>query len=102
MSLRPIEVQGSVPISQKTGKIQEQLQQRGQISHDLLTEQQKQQEQKRRKKVNESEGKERVRLNQEDKKQNHPKKKNKKRKQEIEEQEKIDHPYKGKFIDFSG
>ncbi|MFC0558580.1 hypothetical protein [Halalkalibacter alkalisediminis] len=40
MSLRPIEAQGSFPISQKTGKLQEQLQQRGQVSQEIIGQQQ--------------------------------------------------------------
>jgi hypothetical protein len=54
MSLRPIEVQGSFPLSQKSGKLQDQLLQRGQISQDIMGRQQHEEQQRRRKQVNEN------------------------------------------------
>ena len=42
MSLRPIEMQGSFPQSQKTGKIQEQMQQRFQTRQELQAQEEEQ------------------------------------------------------------
>lgn len=101
MSVRPIEVQGSFPQSQKTGKIQEQMQQRGQVSQDVLTQQQKEAEKLKRRQVNESADSEKARLHQDEQKEQqgrHHHQKEDKEKEEIQ----AEHPYKGKFVDFSG
>lgn len=103
MTLRPIEMQISLPNSQNVGKIQEQLQQRGQVAHDFRANEQKEQDELKRKQVTASEetdkntlepDKEEKRRQQEEKREQ----KNKKARQEMKEP----HPYKGKFIDFSG
>ncbi|MDT8859001.1 hypothetical protein N0O92_02075 [Alkalihalobacillus sp. MEB130] len=104
MSLRPIEAQGSFPISPKTGKIQDQLQQRAHVSHHVLTEHQKAEDKRKRKQVNESEGKEQIRLRDdgENRHNSNQKKQNQKEEEKEAVGEQADHPFKGKFIDFSG
>ncbi|WP_231686867.1 hypothetical protein [Bacillus sp. JCM 19034] len=65
MSIRPIEVQGSFPQSQKTGKIQEQLQQRGQVSQEVIAQQEKEEAKKLSQQVNKSDETEQMRFHQE-------------------------------------
>lgn len=102
MSVRPIEVQGSFPQSQKTGKIQEQMQQRGQVSQDIIAKEQKEALQLKRMQVNESSESEQPRFHQDQQKDHqgghHEREKHEREKVETQ----ADHPYKGKFIDFSG
>ncbi|MCL7746491.1 hypothetical protein [Halalkalibacter alkaliphilus] len=100
MSMRPVEVQGSFPVSQKSGKIQEQLQQRGQMSQNVLTQQQKEEDLRKRKQVNESGSNEKTRLNKEGKNKQQHEKRQHQEDESCEEQRK--HPFKGRFIDFSG
>ncbi|NEU29348.1 hypothetical protein GN156_00920 [bacterium LRH843] len=101
MSVRPIEVQGSFPHSQEVGKLQEQLQQRGQMSQTIMAEQQKHEDQLKRKQVNKSGESEKARLQSEtfEKRTKHHGKQDDGQKEKEEQRE--NHPYKGKFIDFS-
>jgi hypothetical protein len=107
MSLKAIEMQVAIPRTQNVGKIQDQLQQRGQVSQDYIASQQSKDDEKKRKQVEETEESERIRLNndddgregstfQESRKEKHAKKK--------EEQQQLNyakHPYKGNYIDYS-
>lgn len=103
VSLRPIEAQGSFPNSQKSGKLQEQLQQRGQVGQEIIGQQQLEEERKKRKRVNETTASDQARLNKEGNSNNEPKKEQpSKEKGERELEPETRHPYKGQFIDFSG
>ncbi|WP_227935833.1 hypothetical protein [Alkalihalobacillus deserti] len=101
MSLRPIEAQGSFPNSQKSGKLQDQLQQRGQVSQDIIAQQQVEEERRKRKQVNETKSSDQARFTKEgESKQDQNKEQRPSHKDEIEPDCK--HPFKGKFVDFSG
>lgn len=102
MSLRPIEMQTSYTNSQTVGKIQEQMQQRSQNMQELIMTDQKEQTEQRLKKPNEAEKTAHNLLepDKEEKKQRN--RREEKEKKERKKQRKIPHPYKGKFIDFTG
>ncbi len=102
MSVRPIEVQGSFPQSQKTGKIQDQMQQRGQVSQDIITQHQKEAEKLKRQQVNESAESEQARFNQDERKEQQGEQHAHQRQPKEKMEPQAEHPYKGKFIDFSG
>ncbi|BAB06148.1 hypothetical protein P4637_15380 [Halalkalibacterium halodurans] len=103
MSIRPIEYQGAIPRSQQVGKIQDQLQQRGQVGQEVIQEQLKDETNTKRKQVNEAEETDVARFRDGDKEkgqQKHEKEKEERKKQQKKVQK--SHPYKGQFIDFSG
>ncbi|MCM3713220.1 hypothetical protein [Halalkalibacter oceani] len=102
MSVRPIEVQGSIPQSQKIGKLQDQLQQRGQVSQELLTQQQKEEDLQKRRQVNETNDSEQARFHHDGEAGQHEQESQQQSKKQEEKQPEAKHPYKGKFIDFSG
>lgn len=102
MSVRPIEVQGSFPQSQKVGKLQDQLQQRGQVSQELLTQQQKDDELQKRRQVNEASDSEQARFHHDGEAGDQEQDPQQQSKKQEEKQPEAKHPYKGKFIDFSG
>ncbi|WP_096199386.1 hypothetical protein [Bacillus sp. FJAT-45350] len=102
MSLRPVEMLGQIPRSQSVGKIQEQMQQRGQVGQDIITNEQKQEAELKRKRVLDSEESNKVSL-ENDKEGNDSQQESKqKKKEELKEEKQATHPYKGNFIDFSG
>lgn len=99
MSWKAVEMQVGLPRTQDAGKIQEQLQQRGQFMQDMLASAQVQSDEVKRKTVNELEQKKQV--------------KNDKQKQQEEEKQPHshlakthgntpEHPYLGKKIDING
>ena len=103
MSLKSIEMQIALPRTMEAGKIQEQLQQRGQNINDFATERTHKEEKQQRETVIKHEQKANVKLMQDesngsngDSKENPPKKKSSK------SVEKEKHPYKGNIIDYSG
>lgn len=100
MSLKAIELQVALPRTQDAGKLQEQLQQRGQIMQDQFKEQVHKEQEKKRTTVSKNESKQKaVFLNNKDQKEQQQQKSNKQKKETIQE---ITHPYKGTKIDFSG
>ncbi len=99
MSVRPIEVQGSFPQSQKAGKIQEQLQQRSQTGQDILAQQHKESEQNKRMRVGESKETEQSRFHKDGEGQKDGEAKKDRQQSELEEKRQAKHPYKGQFID---
>lgn|SRR5690625_2892489 len=103
MSVRPIEVQGSFPQSQKTGKIQEQMQQRGQQSQEALAQREQEANRLKQKQVKTSDETDETRFHEDggDESTGDRREKNRKQKQK-KETAKVKHPHKGKFIDFSG
>lgn len=104
MTLRPIEMQTSFPRSQTVGKIQDQLQQRAQVMAEHVATEQKEKTEHKLKKVNESEKSDRGTLepDKEEKREQKEREGKKRKKVKKEKKVQVEHPYKGKFIDFSG
>ena len=104
MSLKSIEMQIALPRTMEAGKIQEQLQQRGQNMNDLAAMRNQKEAEEKRTSVIKQEQKSNVKLSQEDKdKQNSPQNnEDKERKKAKMEEMKEKHPYKGNIIDYSG
>lgn len=103
MTLKAIELQVALPRTHDAGKIQEQMQQRGQQLQDHAAQRVTKEENLKRKTVIKNEQKQEARLNKEDgseqkngsQNEQHSKKKSTKSEGEP-------HPYKGKVIDYSG
>ncbi|RXI97982.1 hypothetical protein DS745_16665 [Anaerobacillus alkaliphilus] len=107
MSLRAIELQVAIPRTQSVGKIQDQLQQRGQVMQDHLGLEQKKDDDHKRKQVLETSETDKKRLSNDDESnqgQKNDQRKNKENKSNEKHQNAAvaKHPYKGNFIDFSG
>lgn len=102
MSVRPIEVQGAIPFSQKTGKIQEQLQQRGQVGQEILGQAEKEVAERKRVQVGESNESEKSRFHKDSQSGQQQEEKQQKKNKKEQTQATVSHPYKGKFVDFSG
>ena len=105
MSLKSIEMQIALPRTMEAGRIQEQLQQRGQNMNDFAAISTKKEEEQKRTSVIKQEQKSNVKLSQDEKdsrngSQNQEDKERKNSKMIKEMKEK--HPYKGNVIDFSG
>ena len=105
MSLKSIEMQIALPRTMEAGKIQEQLQQRGQNMNDFAAIRTQKEEEQKRTSVIKQEQKSNVKLSQDEKEnrngtQDHEDKERKKSKKMNEMKEK--HPYKGNVIDYSG
>lgn len=99
MSLKSIEMQVALPRTQDAGKIQEQLQQRGQLHHDLTVQTGKKEDEKKAKTIIKHEQKDLVRFDKEGhQKDDHQQETRKQKKQHHKES----HPYKGTILDFSG
>jgi hypothetical protein len=103
MSLKSIELQVALPRTTEAGKIQEQLQQRGQAMGEIAAEKTRKEEEKNRNTVIKQEQKQNVSLGQKERN-NHkgrdePGQKEKQKKDSSREQS---HPFKGKVIDYSG
>lgn len=107
MSLKLIEMQIALPRTQDAGKIQEQLQQRGQVQHDHAAHEVRKEVEKKQQSVIKEEQKSSLQFNPQD---GNPDKgpfsqQPKKNKNEDEKKRSSvsqDHPYKGKSIDYSG
>ena len=99
-------MQLSGPRSQTVGKIQDQLQQRGQVAQDHMAANQNKEDEKNRTQVTEASDTEKKRLNNDDESGSNEKNSNhdNQKQQNKQEREEIyaKHPYKGNFIDFSG
>ncbi|WP_100373181.1 hypothetical protein [Bacillus sp. FJAT-45037] len=102
MSIRPIEVQGSFPHSQKVGKIQEQLQQRGQVGQEIIAQQLGEEERLKRKQIQESSESEKGMFHQDEENQKDQREQSSHNKNEDDKQNNEPHPFKGKFVDYSG
>ncbi|WNS77201.1 hypothetical protein RRV45_09500 [Bacillus sp. DTU_2020_1000418_1_SI_GHA_SEK_038] len=103
MSLKSIEMQIALPRTMEVGKIQEQLQQRGQNINDFATERTHKEEKQHRETVIKHEQKANVKLTQDEHNGNAGEDKDtpqKKKSSKLIEKEK--HPYKGNVIDYSG
>lgn len=97
-------MQSSLPRSQTVGKIQDQLQQRGQTMQEHIASEQKKLDEQKRKQVNGTDETDKSKL-EPDKEENREQKEREqeeKKKKKDEKNEVTPHPFKGKFIDFSG
>jgi hypothetical protein len=107
MSWKGIEFQVSMSRTQSVGKIQDQLQQRSQVTQDHITMEQNKDDEKNRKQVIDAKKSEKKRLNRDQETHGESKgsKNNNKNKQQKKTEEQLNHakhPYKGNFVDFSG
>jgi hypothetical protein len=102
MSLKAIEMQVALPRTLDAGKIQEQLQQRGQHMMEHANEAVKKDVENKRTSVMKSEHSAEAKLLQDGKKQNHKNQKGNFGPTPEEEKDKEHHPYKGTVIDYSG
>jgi hypothetical protein len=104
MSLKSIEMQIALPRTVEVGKIQENLQQRGQNMNDMASQRTNKEEEQKRTTVIKQEQKSNVSLSQEKKEQNRDSKKQQNKTGISEEviEKKEFHPYKGNNIDYSG
>ncbi|MBU9714526.1 hypothetical protein [Evansella tamaricis] len=100
--LKSVELQVALPRTQTAGKIQDQLQQRGQVSQNQMTQTETEKLERQRKQVNESEkiGKKRLNNDGEEhehkgKENPHQKRKSSKKAEDLEGK----HPYKGNHVD---
>lgn len=103
MSLKSIEMQVALPRTVEVGKIQEQLQQRGQQINDFASERTHKEEKQHRETVIKHEQKANVKLSydeQNGRSRDEEEKQKKKRNRSTAENGK--HPYKGNVIDYSG
>lgn len=102
MSLKAIEMQIAIPRSQDAGKLQEQLQQRGQVMNDIASQASLKEEERKRKTVVENADASEIMLSsgEQNSQQQQSQSDRTKRKKEISEKE--SHPYKGKLVDYSG
>lgn len=100
--LKSIELQVAIPRTQTAGKLQEQMQQRGTVAQDQLSQQQITEQIRERTVVTETEKLIQKRLNNDDdskkEKEAYDEKERKKKRKKKESVEKL-HPYKGKHID---
>lgn len=103
MSWKAVELQVALPRTQDVGRIQEQIQQRGQFMQEVIAQaQQQSEEMKRRTVANLEEG---HKLNNDAKESNQEKKQNQLTNQSDHESEnkiKVQHPYLGTRIDING
>jgi hypothetical protein len=104
MSLKAIEMQIALPRTHEAGKLQEQMQMRGQLQHLLAEHEVHKDEEKKKSTVIKQEQKAKLSFDsqqgQGDRPSSHSKQ-NKKKQSSAGEQQ-INHPYKGNRIDFSG
>jgi len=102
MSFRAIELQVALPRTQDVGKIQEQLQQRGQVTQDQLADEQKKLDELRQVSTTEETEKSKLEKERQDQKKREQEKREQQAREKKKEVKKEAHPYKGKFVDFSG
>ncbi|WP_226665659.1 hypothetical protein [Metabacillus litoralis] len=93
-------MQIALPRTHDAAKVQEQLNQRSQLSQDQLANSLQKQVDLKRTQVQENTESEKLHLKKEQSNQQH--KEEKKQKEEQIEEDNLDHPYKGKNIDFFG
>ncbi|WP_449619405.1 hypothetical protein [Robertmurraya sp. Marseille-Q9965] len=100
MSLKAIEMQVALPRTLDAQKLQEQMQQRGQLQTDFATESVKKEEVKKEQTVLKQEQKDITRFQKERNRDQHSGERGEKRDKNPKQKEK--HPYKGTHVDFSG
>ncbi|WP_286180754.1 hypothetical protein [Bacillus sp. ISL-37] len=103
MSLKAIEMQIALPRTHDAGKIQEQLQQRGQHLQEHAAQSVTKEDDLKRKTVVKNNQKQEARLNQEGGQSGHQEQNGREDKRNKNDQPaQHHHPYKGKVIDYSG
>jgi len=103
MSLKAIELQVALPRTHDAGKIQEQFQQRSQVTNDLAALEMQKEVAKQEKSVVKHSQKDNVKLKKEDSDSNSQENEQQQEEKQKKNNEKpITHPYKGRAIDFSG
>jgi hypothetical protein len=103
MSLKAIEMQIALPRTHDAGKIQEQLQQRGQHLQEHAAQSVTKEDDLKRKTVVKNHQKQEARLNQEDSHSGHQEQNGRGNQKNKDDQTvQPHHPYKGKVIDYSG
>lgn len=102
MSLKSIEMQVALPRTQDAGKLQEQIQQRGQHLSEHAAESVRKEEQKQRTTVTKNKQKDEAKLHQDEERSNEAGANSQKRRKKQQQKEQERHPYKGKVIDYSG
>ncbi|MFB5660540.1 hypothetical protein [Alteribacillus sp. HJP-4] len=102
MSWKGVELQVALPRSQDAGKLQEQLQQRGQTMQDRLNNEQLKSEHKQRSQVQGKEKTEKNRLGNDTGGSDQQEQPQQQRREQLKKPEEMEHPYKGKTIDITG
>ncbi|WP_226034922.1 hypothetical protein [Aquibacillus saliphilus] len=102
MSWKSVEMQVALPRIQDAGKIQEQMQQRGQHVQDSITSSQLLSEQEKRKKVNDYNQKDNVKNKKKEGQESVLNQDKQKDDLAQEKENRSDHPYLGSQIDFNG
>lgn len=103
MSLKAIEMQIALPRTQDAGKIQEQLQQRGQHLQEHAAQSVTKEDELKRKTVIKNNQKQEAHLNKDDGSSNQNQEQSRHNKQKNNDNHiQQHHPYKGKVIDYSG
>ncbi|WP_273125578.1 hypothetical protein [Bacillus weihaiensis] len=103
MSLKNIEMQIALPRTHDAGKIQEQLNQRSQLTQDQLAHSLQKQVELKRTQVQAGNGNEKLKLKKEDASHDQQQQQQKKKREKDQlSDDATDHPYKGKNIDFFG
>ncbi len=99
LSLKAIEMQVALPRTQDAGKLQEQLQQRGQVMNDIASQASLKEEERKRRSVIENGETTFVSLSDKEQNEQQQPQSNHKKKHKLEKES---HPYKGQLIDYSG
>ncbi|WP_404323896.1 hypothetical protein LG298_09305 [Cytobacillus firmus] len=103
MTLKSIELQIALPRTFEAGKIQDQLQQRGQTISGFVADSTRENAEKQRKTVVKQEHKQNVNLGNDDsQRQKEAGEHDRKEDQKKDSNDRQNHPYKGKVIDYSG
>ncbi|MDQ0156788.1 hypothetical protein [Robertmurraya andreesenii] len=102
MSLKAIEMQIALPRTQDIGKLQEQLQQRGQLQQDFATETVKKEEDKKKSTVVKQERKDEAHFHKDGHHRDDKEQKGRKKDGQEHQQRTELHPYKGTKVDISG
>lgn len=100
MSLKAIEMQVALPRTLDAQKLQEQMQQRGQLQTDFATENVKKEDIKKEQTVLKQEQKDIARFRKNGNQDHHADERGEKK--DKQHQQKENHPYKGMHVDFSG
>ncbi|MBU5594985.1 hypothetical protein KQI76_07385 [Amphibacillus sp. MSJ-3] len=102
MSWKAVEMQVALPRTQDAGRIQEQIQQRGQFMQDIISQAQLQSEETKRRTISDLERSYQLKNDKANKeKSKHDGKPISKKDKQTEYQMKVDHPYLGKRIDIN-
>jgi hypothetical protein len=101
VSLKAIEMQVALPRTHEAGKLQEQLQQRGQLQNDFASDHVKKEENKKKNTVMKQEQKDITRFHKDGngKEQSHE---HDRKREKNTQQRNEPHPYKGTKVDYSG